>query len=103
MAAHLLVLYHPPKDTAAFDAYYQSTHVPIAKKLPGLRRYSLSREVAAAGGGASPYHLVADLEFDSSDAIGRATASPEGAAAIEDTGKFATGGLTILTYESFDV
>jgi hypothetical protein len=46
---------------------------------------------------------VADLEFDSSDAIGRATASPEGAAAIEDTGKFATGGLTILTYESFDV
>ena len=36
--AKLIVLYKRPKDPKAFDAYYFSTHVPIAKKIPGLRR-----------------------------------------------------------------
>ncbi len=43
MTAKLLVLYRPPADAAAFDAYYATTHVPIAKKIPGLRGYELAR------------------------------------------------------------
>ena len=41
--ARLLVLYKAPKDTTAFDKYYFETHVPIAKKIPGLRKYEVSQ------------------------------------------------------------
>jgi uncharacterized protein (TIGR02118 family) len=35
--AKIVALYKEPADPAAFDAYYYSTHVPLAKTLPGLR------------------------------------------------------------------
>ena len=41
--ATLLVLYKTPVDPAAFDAYYFETHIPIAKKIPGLTKYTVSR------------------------------------------------------------
>ncbi len=31
----LTVCYGHPADPAAFDAYYTSTHVPLAEKIPG--------------------------------------------------------------------
>ena len=52
--ARLLVLYGTPKDPAAFDAYYASTHVPIAKKIPGLRRYEASRGPVLTPSGPAP-------------------------------------------------
>jgi uncharacterized protein (TIGR02118 family) len=62
--AKLIVLYKRPKDPKAFDAYYFSTHVPIAKKIPGLRRYDVSRGSIATPTGPSDLHLVATLHFD---------------------------------------
>jgi uncharacterized protein (TIGR02118 family) len=35
----LVVMYKAPPDTAAFDKHYFEKHVPIGKKLPGLRKY----------------------------------------------------------------
>jgi uncharacterized protein (TIGR02118 family) len=103
VAAHLLVLYNKPTDPAAFDAYYLSKHVPIAKEIPGLRRYGVSHGTVAGLGGDTPYYLVADLEFDTLDAIQSALGSPEGAAAAGDVSNFATGGVSMLTYEATDV
>jgi uncharacterized protein (TIGR02118 family) len=62
--AQLIVLYKKPADTAAFDAYYAATHAPLAKKIPGLRRYDISTGPVSTPGGASAYHLVAALTFD---------------------------------------
>ena len=51
MAAHLIALYHQPTDTAAFDSYYAGTHAPLAKKVPGLRSYTVSKgEVSTPAG-----------------------------------------------------
>ena len=41
--AKLIAMYKMPADKAAFDRYYHATHVPIAKKVPGLRHYEISR------------------------------------------------------------
>jgi len=41
--ADLVVLYKTPKDPAAFDKYYAETHIPLAKKLPGLRKYTVTK------------------------------------------------------------
>ena len=74
--AKLYAMYRHPADPAAFDRYYYATHVPVAKKVPGLRHYEVtSGSVAAVGGGGAPYHLIAVLTFDSLDAIGAALAS----------------------------
>jgi uncharacterized protein (TIGR02118 family) len=99
LGAHVLALYHTPADPTAFEQYYRGTHIPIAKRMPGLRSYTISKGPLASAGGA-PYYLVAVLAFDSMDAIQAATGSPEGQAVLADIPNFATGGVTILMYET---
>jgi uncharacterized protein (TIGR02118 family) len=89
--ARLVVLYKTPKDAAAFDKHYFETHVPIAKRIPGLRKYEVSIGRVASPAGASGYHLVATLHFDNMAAIQNAFASPEGQAAAADVRLFAPG------------
>ncbi|GAP37203.1 EthD family reductase [Piscinibacter sakaiensis] len=100
--ATLLVLYKRPADPAAFDAYYQATHVPLARALPGLRRYTLSRGPVAGAAGDPGLYLVATLDFDSMDALRAALASPEGQAAAGDLGNFAQAGVELLMFETAD-
>jgi len=86
--AHMVVIYKTPKGPAAFDRHYFGTHVPLAKKIPGLRKYEVSRGPIVSPTGAS-VHLVATLYFDDLAAIKRAFASPEGQAAAADRRVFA--------------
>jgi uncharacterized protein (TIGR02118 family) len=101
--AELVVLYKTPKDTAAFDKYYFETHVPLAKKLPGLKKYAVSKGLVATPGGPSQFHLVAILTFDSLADIGKAFATPEGKAAAADVPKFASGGVEMQMFDTKDV
>src|ERR1700690_4540052 len=97
--AQVLVLYNPPADPPAFDRYYHQTHIPIARKIPGLRSYSISNGPVQALAGSPPY-LVAILNFDSMPDLSAALASPEGQAAAADVPNFASGGATLLIYDS---
>ena len=97
--AQVLVLYNAPADPSAFDRYYRETHIPIARKIPGLRSYSISNGEVQALAGSAPY-LVAILNFDSMADLGAALASPEGQAAAADLPNFASGGATLLIYDS---
>jgi uncharacterized protein (TIGR02118 family) len=101
--ARLAVLYKTPKDTAAFDRYYFETHVPIAKKIPGLRRYEVNRSPIATPAGPSSMHLIAILQFDDLSALQRGLASPEGKAAGDDLQNFATGGVDVLFFDVKEV
>lgn len=98
--AQILVTYKPPKDPAAFDAYYFNTHVPIAKKIPGLRRYTLNKGPVATPAGASGIYMVAILEFDDLAAVQSAFASPEGQAAAADLANFASAGVDLYFYDT---
>ncbi|WP_030936024.1 EthD family reductase [Streptomyces sp. NRRL S-646] len=84
MTARFLVLYETPPDPAAFDRHYREVHLPLARKLPGLRRYTLGREATAVRGG-EPCHLVTELEWDTMAELRAAFASPEGRACAEDS------------------
>ena len=100
--ATLIALYNKPSDAAAFDKYYYSTHVPLAKKITGLRRYQVSAGVNTPQGG-SRYHLVAMLSFDSMAAIQQALGSPEGQATAADLANFADAGVELLVFDTKDV
>jgi uncharacterized protein (TIGR02118 family) len=94
--AEVVVMYKTPKDPAAFDKYYAETHIPLAKKMPGLRKFQISQGPVATPAGPSGFHLIATLTFDSMAAIQKAFASAEGQAAAGDVPKFATGGADML-------
>lgn len=98
--AKLVALYKTPADAAAFDRHYATTHIPLAKTLPGLRSYEISTGPVASAGGESPYHMVAVLGFDSMAALQQALGSPEGAATAGDLGNFAQAGVELLMFET---
>ncbi|HLW91990.1 MAG TPA: EthD family reductase [Roseiarcus sp.] len=101
--ASLVVMYKTPKDAAAFDKYYTETHIPIAKKIPGLRKYEVSRGPVVTPAGPSGFHLIATLYFDDLAAIQKAFASAEGQAAGADVANFATGGADMIMFDSRQV
>ncbi len=101
--AQLLVMYKTPKDAAAFDKHYFERHVPLAKKIPGLRKYEVSQGPVATPGGPSGYHLVAILQYDNLAAIQNAFASAEGQTTVADVQNFATGGVDIFMFDTRQV
>jgi uncharacterized protein (TIGR02118 family) len=99
MTFQLTVLFHQPKDPAAFDDYYRSTHAPLAARIPGLRSYTASRPQPAPDGVPAAEHLVAALVLEDKAAFASGMGSPEGVAAGRDIGNFASGGVTMLSGE----
>lgn len=88
MTARFLALYETPADPEAFDRHYREVHIPLGRRLPGLRRYTVGRETARVRGGAS-YYLVATLEWDSPAELCAAFASAEGRATAADAARLA--------------
>jgi uncharacterized protein (TIGR02118 family) len=97
----MTVLYGRVDDSAKFQAYYFATHVPITKRMPGLRSFTVSDgPVTGPDGSPAQYELVAELVFDSGDALQAALASQEGQAAVSDLRNFASGGVTIMVFKT---
>ncbi len=94
--AKVLVLYKNPADAKAFDDHYAATHVPLAKKIPGLVRYELSTGLRPG----APYYLVATLEFASMADLKAGMGSPEGKAAAADLPNFAQAGVDLLMFDT---
>ena len=92
--AKLIVFYRTPRDPAEFDRYYAQVHIPLAKKIPGLRRLEVTR-LTGAPSGASDLYLIAELYFDNAAAREAALASNEGKAAEADLPKFAEGIVSV--------
>ena len=101
--AKVIAMYGNPKDRAAFDRYSFEQHVPIAKKVPGLRDYELTRGDIATLDGASPYYLIATPTFDSMAAVQAALTSAEGQATAADLANFATAGVQVYFAQTASV
>jgi len=101
--AAIVAVYKTPKSVDAFNTYYFTKHVPIAKKMPGLRRYRVSDGPVGTPVEPDAAHLVAILEFDSVNAIHQALASPEGQATAGDLGNFADGGVDLMVFDTKEV
>lgn len=99
----MVVIYKTPKDVAAFDRHYVEIHIPLAKQLPGLRKYEVSTgPIASPNGSAADTYLVGMLHFDDLAAIRAAFASPEGQACAADRRNFAPDDsrVQMLLFES---
>lgn len=101
--ARLVVMYKTPKDTTAFDKHYAEKHIPLAKKIAGIRKYEVSQGPIVTPAGPSNLHLIATLHFDDMAAIQKAFSSPEGQAAAADVQGFATAGVEMYIFDNREV
>lgn len=91
-----IALYNQPEDPAAFDKHYDGVHAPLANKLPGLQRYTVSRPGPDADGNPPAYYMIAVLDFASEESFGAAVTSAEAQEAIADLANFTGAGVTLL-------
>ena len=101
--AQLVVTYYTPDDPKEFDRHYFETHVPLAKAIPGLRRFELTEGPVLTPAGASDIYRIAILHFDSVEAIRTSFASPQGQATSQDAQKFMTDRDTLLMFEKREI
>jgi uncharacterized protein (TIGR02118 family) len=85
MTARFLAVYETPADPKAFDQHYREVHIPLASRLPGLRRYTVSYDMTALRGEAC--YMVAELEWVTLDDLRAAFASPVGRATAADAAR----------------
>jgi uncharacterized protein (TIGR02118 family) len=76
-----VVIYKTPKDVAAFTRHYFETHIPLAKKLPGLRKYEVSQDSVLTPHGASEFHFVATCILTTSPLSSTHSPLPKGSSA----------------------
>jgi uncharacterized protein (TIGR02118 family) len=85
---------HADVDEAEFHRYWREEHGPLVRSLApvlGIRRYvqvhttpgPVSDALAASRGAPEPFDGVAELWFDSVDALMEDASTPEGAAAAD--------------------
>lgn len=94
----LIALYSRPANAESFEQHYRDVHMPLACKMPGLRKTVLGW-VRGSPMGEARYHLVAELYFDSHEALKAAMKSPEGAAAAKDVMGFAGNLIHMMVAE----
>jgi uncharacterized protein (TIGR02118 family) len=98
----LIVQYGQPTDPAAFDQHYRDVHAGLAQAIPGLVRFTVGHARSLDPSTPAPY-LVAELDFESAEAMGAGMNSDAGRAAGADVGTFATGGATMASFDVDDV
>ncbi len=97
--ASIIVLFGKPQDPQEFDELYWKEHVPMARKMPGLKKFTVHK-VAPPPGREPPYYQVVEMEFESMDELKKATKSLESQESTRHASKIATGGMTFLYTES---
>jgi uncharacterized protein (TIGR02118 family) len=70
-----------------FRDYWRNTHGPIAAKMPGLKKY-VQNQALMTEEGEPPVAGIAEVYFDSVEAMQDALSSPEGEAALADLSNF---------------
>jgi uncharacterized protein (TIGR02118 family) len=66
-----------------FERWYEEKHIPDAKKIPGLKKYTVNR-VVSKHRNSSRYYRMAELCFDSIEAVEEALESSEWKYAFKD-------------------
>ena len=98
----LIAFFTKPDNVEEFDKHYDEVHAPLMRKVPGLVRLEVSRNLRAFSGEA-PYYLIAEMHFADKDAFKAAMASEENKAAGKDVMGFAGKLVTMVHGEFGDV
>ncbi|MGW5518807.1 EthD family reductase [Nocardia africana] len=71
----------------AFEEHYRGVHVPLAVRVPGLRRIVTTRTSTGFAGTEPGFYRVAEMMFDSPEAMAASSESEEWHAMHADAGQ----------------
>ena len=94
MTVSYFALYRTPEDPAEFERHYFGSHVPLIEKTPGLLENKVHR-VTRQFVGEPAYFLLAELVFESAEAMKAAFKTPEWAEGGKDLASW--GGMDLVT------
>ena len=102
MSAKWVVLWNlpPGSDIDSWERWYWEQHVPLAKQLPGMIRYTTTRVVRTVYG--MPYYRMAEQYFPTTELLDAAIGSPVGKAVADDAGPYVSD-LVLIVSEEDDV
>ena len=103
--AKMTVIYQTPKDIESFERHYFEVHIPLAKQLPGLIKYEINKGSIMSTTGHSETYRIANLYFDSMEAMRTAFASETGQKCAADRKILAPGNddVQIYVYDTKEV
>lgn len=90
----LVIIYGQPSDADAFETYFASRHLPLARALPFCASIEVALAVSSPAGDAPAFYRMATLTFASEADMAACVASDAGQLALADIASFATGGAT---------
>ena len=94
--AKIVVAYPQPKDLATFEKAYKEEHVPLAaEKLAGVTKF-VGTKIVGSPLGRAPFCRIAELHFDSMEALNACMASPGGQETAAHAMSISTGGAPIF-------
>jgi uncharacterized protein (TIGR02118 family) len=64
-----------PEDVEAFEEYYADTHVPRAAAVPNLKAITTTRTADGFEGAETDHYRVAEMMFDSAEAMAESAES----------------------------
>jgi uncharacterized protein (TIGR02118 family) len=91
----LVALFKRPEDVEEFDRHYEDTHAPLMRKVPGMERMEVTRNLRAFRG-EPEYYLIAEMYFQNKESFDAAMASEENRAAGKDLMSFAREVVTMV-------
>jgi uncharacterized protein (TIGR02118 family) len=97
----LIVLFKATNDPTHLETQWSGRFVPLAERMPGIRRVSVTRILGGASE-APEFHLIHEFYFDSLEALQHAMASEEGQKAGQALMSFAKDSATIMLAEHLE-
>ena len=91
----LIAMYKTPADPEAFMDHYENVHLPIARRIPGLKE-AVVNKVLGSPFGETDIFLIAELHFADKESFDLGMQSPENREAGKDLANFAKGLVTVL-------
>ena len=99
----IVAFHQQPPDPESWLEYYQSVHLPIVRKIPGLQNIRWGKVLRTSDGSPAPCRLISDVYFKDAAALETALATPQMKEAFDDTAKFILpGNVQIMFCEATD-
>ena len=95
----LVALFKRPADPVLFDAHYDETHAHLMRKVPGLVKMEVTRDLHAFRG-EPEYYLIAEMYWKDKESFEAAMNSEENRAAGKDLMSFARDYVTMVYGET---
>ncbi|NIM94564.1 MAG: EthD family reductase [Anaerolineales bacterium] len=97
----LVIMFRNPTDVLEMETKWSEAFVPVAEKMPGLKRVSVTRVIGGPMGNVD-LHLIHEFYFEDVESLRMAMSSPEGQSAGQALMSFASEYATLYFAEHLE-